>query len=109
MIKVTDRAKEKILEIRKEEGHSNHFLRIDVCGGGCSGLSYDLKFDDKIDDNNDRVFELCDNLNIVTDIKSLLYLMGSELDYSDGLNGKGFVFDNPHAKRTCGCGISFSV
>lgn len=93
----------------KEEGHdeSSSFVRVGVNSGGCSGLSYDLGFDDK-ENEDDKSFE--DNgVRIVVNKKSYLYLIGTVLEYSGGLNGKGFVFNNPNASRTCGCGESFSV
>ena len=108
MIAVTDKAKERIAELRTEEGHSNdHNIRVAVKGGGCSGLMYDLEFDDKISDSDD-IFE-DKGVKIIVDKKSLLYLLGTTLDFTDGLNGKGFQFINPNASRTCGCGESFAV
>ena len=82
-------------------------IRVGVKSGGCSGLSYDLNFDKKVNDD-DKVYE--DNgVRIIVDKKSFLYLIGTTLEYSGGLNGKGFVFNNPNATRTCGCGESFSL
>lgn len=108
MISVTDKAKEKISELLKQEGRTEHHnVRVSVKGGGCSGLMYDLDFDDKIN-TADQVFE-DKGVKILVDKKSLLYLLGTTLDFSDGLNGKGFQFINPNASRTCGCGESFSV
>lgn len=108
MIHITEKAKQRILEIRKEEGYTNdHNVRVAVKGGGCSGLMYDLVFDDLIKDV-DQVFEDL-GVKIIVDKKSLLYLLGTTLDFSDGLNGKGFQFINPNASRTCGCGESFAV
>jgi iron-sulfur cluster assembly protein len=108
MISVTEKAKSRISELLKEEGRtSNHNVRVSVKGGGCSGLMYDLDFDDKINPA-DQVFE-DKGVKILVDKKSLLYLLGTTLDFSDGLNGKGFQFVNPNASRTCGCGESFSV
>ncbi|MEQ9231438.1 MAG: iron-sulfur cluster assembly accessory protein [Cyclobacteriaceae bacterium] len=108
MIAVTDKAKERITELRTEEGHSElSNIRVSVKGGGCSGLMYDLGFDENIDPA-DQVFE-DKGVKILVDKKSLLYLLGTTLDFSDGLNGKGFQFVNPNATRTCGCGESFSV
>jgi iron-sulfur cluster assembly protein len=108
MIEVTDRAKERISELRMTEGHSeNHNVRVSVKGGGCSGLMYDLHFDEKIEEA-DEVFE-DKGIKILVDKKSMLYLLGTKLDFSDGLNGKGFQFINPNATRTCGCGESFAV
>ena len=93
----------------KDDGFNpvQDFVRVGVKRGGCSGLSYELKFDSN-QFNEDRLFE--DNgVKILVDKKSLLYLVGTTLDYSGGLNGKGFVFKNPNANRTCGCGESFSL
>ncbi len=108
MISVTDKAKEKIGELLQLEGRTpQHNVRVSVKGGGCSGLMYDLDFDDKIH-SADQVFE-DKGVKILVDKKSLLYLLGTVLDFSDGLNGKGFQFINPNASRTCGCGESFAV
>jgi iron-sulfur cluster assembly protein len=107
-IQVTDKAKEQIIAIRQQEGKTNnHNIRVSVKGGGCSGLMYDLNFDDELQPN-DQVFE-DKGIRILVDKKSLLYLLGTILDFSDGLNGKGFQFVNPNASRTCGCGESFAV
>jgi iron-sulfur cluster assembly protein len=110
MIFVTNKAKEKVavlLQKAKVENEADYFLRVSVVGGGCSGLSYKLDFDNE-SKQGDQVFE--DNgLKVVTDMKSLLYLYNTTLDFSDGLNGKGFHFNNPNATRTCGCGESFAV
>jgi iron-sulfur cluster assembly protein len=108
-IKVTDNARKRIQHLLNEEGldSSTHFLRVGVKGGGCSGLSYVLDFDDTLNEG-DNVSEDND-IKVVVDKKSLLYLFGTELNYSDGLNGKGFEFINPNATRTCGCGESFSL
>ena len=105
---ITETAKNKILTL-KSEGNMDetHFVRVSVKGGGCSGLSYDLDFDNKINPS-DQIFE-DKGEKIVMDMKSFLYLAGTELDFSDGLNGKGFMFNNPNATRTCGCGESFAV
>jgi len=108
MISVTEKAKDKIIEIRQKEGYTEaHNIRVAVKGGGCSGLMYDLLFDATIQPN-DEVFE-DKGIKILVDKKSLLYLLGTTLDFSDGLNGKGFQFINPNASRTCGCGESFAV
>ena len=108
MISVTDKAKEKIIELRKEEGHPNDSnIRVAVQGGGCSGLMYQLDFDSEIKEA-DKVFE-DKGVKILVDKRSILYLLGTTLDFSDGLNGKGFQFINPNASRTCGCGESFAV
>ena len=108
MITITDKAKGKISEIRHSEGYGENFnVRVSVKGGGCSGLMYELDFDDQ-DFDTDKSFE-DKGILLKVDKKSMLYLIGTELDYSDGLNGKGFQFKNPNASRTCGCGESFSV
>lgn len=109
MIKVSEEAKKKISTLMSEEGFdpSNDFVRVGVKSGGCSGLSYELKFD-KAQAEGDKVFEDND-VKIVVDKRSVLYLAGTILEYSGGLNGKGFVFNNPNAQRTCGCGESFSL
>ncbi|MCO4821750.1 MAG: iron-sulfur cluster assembly accessory protein [Flavobacteriaceae bacterium] len=109
MIKVSETAKKKVVELMTEDGFNavNDFVRVGVKSGGCSGLSYDLKFD-KEHDVDDKIFE--DNgVKIIVDKKSFLYLIGTTLEYSGGLNGTGFVFNNPNANRTCGCGESFSL
>lgn len=109
MIKVSDHAKEKAIQLMTEDGFEpfEDFIRVGVKSGGCSGLEYVLKFDKEKTDA-DQVFE--DNgIKIIVDKKSILYLAGTTLEYSGGLNGKGFVFNNPNASRTCGCGESFSL
>ena len=109
MIKVSETAKKRVALLMTEEGFDaeKDFVRVGVKSGGCSGLSYELSFDDKIAET-DRIFE--DNsIKIIVNKKSLLYLLGTTLEYSGGLNGKGFVFNNPNAQRTCGCGESFSL
>ncbi len=108
MITVSERAREKVSKLRTDAQLGEAFrLRASVAGGGCSGLSYVLDFDDEVRPM-DQEFE--DNgVKVVVDMKSFLYLAGTELDFSDGLNGKGFQFVNPNASRTCGCGDSFSV
>lgn len=109
MIQVTDKALKEIkrlLETDPEAAGSQ--LRVQVAGGGCSGMSYKLGFDRQPAAPNDKVFER-EGVKILVDAKSYLYLVGTELDFSDGLNGTGFTFKNPNAKRTCGCGSSFSA
>ncbi len=109
MIKVHDNAKSHITQLMSESGFdvNEDYVRVKVKSGGCSGLSYDLKFD-KSQKEEDKVFE--DNgVRIIIDKKSFLYLIGTTLEYSGGLNGAGFVFNNPNANRTCGCGESFSL
>lgn len=107
MITITEKAASKIQEILDEEQKDGHGLRVGVKGGGCSGLSYSLSIDEKATDD-DQVFEEHD-VKLFVDPKSLLYLAGTQLDYTDGLNGSGFKFENPNATRTCGCGDSFGV
>lgn len=108
MIQITDKAIEQIHSLRTQDGLTNgHNVRVSVKGGGCSGLMYDLSFDDSEKDG-DQIFE-DKGVKVLVDKKSLLYLLGTTLDFTDGLNGKGFEFKNPNASRTCGCGESFSV
>ena len=109
MIKVSEDAKKRIALLMTDEGYnpSIDFVRVGVKSGGCSGLSYELKFD-KQQAENDKLFEYHE-IRIVIDKKSVLYLAGTILEFSGGLNGKGFVFNNPNAQRTCGCGESFSL
>ena len=108
MIKVTDAAFEHIATLRTEQGYDETYgLRVSVKGGGCSGLSYNLDFDNT-EQEGDQVIE-DKGIKIFVNIKSLLYLVGTELDYSGGLQGQGFHFANPNASRTCACGESFSV
>lgn len=109
MIKVSESAKKRIADLMKEDGYDalRDYVRVGVKSGGCSGLSYELKFD-SAPTEGDRLIE--DNeIKIIVDKKSVLYLAGTILEYSGGLNGKGFVFNNPNAQRTCGCGESFSL
>jgi iron-sulfur cluster assembly protein len=108
MIKVAESAKQQVEHLLQSENHpEGSFVRVGVDGGGCSGLMYQLKFDHEMKEG-DQIFE--DNgVKVVVDRKSFLYLVGTELEYTGGLNGKGFVFKNPNASRTCGCGESFSI
>jgi len=108
MLFVADSAKEKISELMSQESLAeDYFVRVSVTSGGCSGLSYNMDFDNESKEN-DQVFE--DNgVKVVTDLKSFLYLCNTTLEFSGGLNGKGFFFNNPNAARTCGCGESFAV
>ena len=109
MITVSEKALEHVIELMMQEGITpdTHFLRVGVKGGGCSGLSYAMDFDDTTT-NMDEIVDL-KSLKVVIDKKSVLYLYGTELDYSDGLNGRGFHWINPQASRTCGCGESFAL
>ena len=109
MVTLEPKALEHVIELMKEGGLTpdTHNLRVGIKGGGCSGLSYDLSFDNT-QESTDTLAE-DKGVKILIDRKSLLYLIGTELDFSDGLNGKGFQFVNPNASRTCGCGESFSI
>jgi iron-sulfur cluster assembly protein len=109
-IYISDKAKAKVINLMTDAGVAKdpaYFLRVGVVGGGCSGLSYKMDFDNEVKPM-DQVFE-DKGVKIVTDLKSFLYLVNTELEFSDGLNGKGFYFDNPNASRSCGCGESFAV
>ena len=108
MITITNIATEKLFSLIKESGFKQEdFVRVGVESGGCSGLSYKLDFDNKVSDA-DKIIEN-NGVKIIVDKKSYLYLVGTTLNYSGGLNGKGFIFENPNANRTCGCGESFSL
>ena len=107
-IYISDKAKAKIDALMQDSGaDDSYFVRVSVVGGGCSGLSYKLDFDNE-SLPTDQVFE-DKGIKVVCDLKSFLYLVNTELDFSDGLNGKGFNFINPNASRSCGCGESFAV
>ena len=107
MINISDSAKNRLIDILNQENEKKQFVRVGVESGGCSGLSYKLDFDD----DKNETDELIENngIKLLIDKKSILYLAGTTLEFSDGLNGKGFVFNNPNANRTCGCGESFSL
>jgi iron-sulfur cluster assembly protein len=108
MITITEKAKSKIDHLMQEsQMDTDYFLRVSVKGGGCSGLTYALDFDNE-EKKDDQFFE-DKGVRIALDMKSFLYLAGTELDFTDGINGKGFAFNNPNATRSCGCGESFSV
>ena len=107
MIKVSDNAKKQALRLMEDEGQGDYFIRVGVKGGGCSGLMYELGFDNVVKDTDKEIED--NGIKVVVDKKSYLYLVGTQLDFSGGLNGKGFVFVNPNADRTCGCGESFSL
>ena len=109
MIKVSESAKKKVISLMEDDGFDAtiDYVRVGVKSGGCSGLSYELDFDTELKES-DKVFE--DNgVKVVVEKKSMLYLVGTTLDFQGGLNGKGFSFVNPNASRTCGCGVSFAV
>jgi len=107
MISISDSARDRLLHLLSKDKKGHPFVRVGVESGGCSGLSYNLDFA-KIKNEDD---ELIDNnkIKLLINKKSFLYLVGTTLEFSDGLNGKGFVFNNPNASRTCGCGESFSL
>ena len=109
MLFISDTAKERIETILGKDGKSldEHFVRVTVTSGGCSGLTYNMDFDNQ-EQPNDQVFE-DKGIKVVTDLKSFLYLCNTTLEFSGGLNGKGFFFSNPNASRTCACGESFSL
>ncbi len=107
MIKVTDNARNEAQRLMDQDNKPGSFIRVGVKGGGCSGLMYQLDFDNEMKED-DKSFEH-NGVKVVVDKKSYLYLVGTELDFQGGLNGKGFVFVNPNADRTCGCGESFSL
>ena len=110
MVTISENALKHLLELMDSEGISvdTHYLRVGVKGGGCSGLSYVMDFEDTPTEM-DEIVEVDGGLRVIVDKKSVLYLFGTELKYSDGLNGKGFYWENPNASRTCGCGESFAV
>ncbi len=108
MLFIGDSAKEKIEQLLRDESlEEDYFVRVAVTSGGCSGLSYKMDFDNTLQEN-DQIFE-DKGLKIVTDLRSFLYLCNTTLEFSGGLNGKGFYFNNPNASRSCGCGESFAV
>lgn len=106
-IAVTDKAAKQVMQVMEGEGKKGYVLRVSVVGGGCSGMSYKLSFDEKPGEK-DKIIKHGD-LEVAVDPKSILFLKGMVLDFTDGLNGRGFVFTNPNAKTTCGCGSSFSA
>ena len=107
MIEISDSARDRLLHLIDKKDEKQQFVRVGVESGGCSGLSYKLDFDNTTNEDD----ELIDNngIKLLVNKKSFLYLVGTTLEFSDGLNGKGFVFNNPNASRTCGCGESFSL
>ena len=107
MITITESAKKQALRLMEDDGKEGFFIRVGVEGGGCSGLMYQLTFDNERKEDDSSFID--NGIEVVVDKKSYLYLLGTTLDFSGGLNGKGFVFQNPNADRTCGCGESFSV
>jgi len=107
MIQISDSAKKRLLYLLDKDMENKQFVRVGVETGGCSGLSYKLDFDDTKNDDDELIED--NGIKLLVSKKSFLYLVGTTLEFSDGLNGKGFVFNNPNANRTCGCGESFSL
>ena len=107
MVIISNSAKTQLLSLMNDNTKANKYVRVGVTAGGCSGLSYNLDFTSETL-SADKVFEH-NGITLLVDKKSYLYLVGTTLTYSGGLNGKGFVFENPNASRTCGCGESFSI
>jgi iron-sulfur cluster assembly protein len=107
MINISNTAKDRLLYLLDKESSNNQFVRVGVESGGCSGLSYKLDFDNTKKDDDELIED--NGIKLLVNKKSYLYLVGTTLEFSDGLNGKGFVFNNPNANRTCGCGESFSL
>ena len=107
MILISDSARDRLLHIMQNENSTKEFVRVGVESGGCSGLSYNLEFDSSKNEDDELIKD--NNIQLLVNKKSYLYLVGTTLEFSDGLNGKGFVFNNPNASRTCGCGESFSL
>lgn len=107
MIDISDSAKDRLLYLLDKENDNKQFVRVGVESGGCSGLSYKLDFDDTKNEDDELIED--NGIKLLVNKKSYLYLVGTTLEFSDGLNGKGFVFNNPNASRTCGCGESFSL
>ena len=107
MITISDSARNRLSHLLKNDKEGNSFVRVAVESGGCSGLSYKLDFDNAKKDDDELIED--NGINLLVNKNSFLYLVGTTLEFSDGLNGKGFVFNNPNASRTCGCGESFSL
>ena len=107
MIKISNSAKERLLYLLDKDTEKKQFVRVGVESGGCSGLNYKLDFDSSRNDDDELIED--NDIKLLINKKSFLYLIGTTLEFSDGLNGKGFIFNNPNASRTCGCGESFSL
>lgn len=107
MIQISDSARDRLIQLLEKEDSDNSFVRVGVESGGCSGLSYTLDFDNNKKEEDELIED--NKIKLLVNKKSYLYLIGTTLEFSDGLNGKGFVFNNPNANRTCGCGESFSL
>ena len=107
MINISDSARDRLFQLLEKDKEDNSYVRVGVESGGCSGLSYKLDFDNTKQDDDELIED--NKIKLLVNKKSFLYLVGTTLEFSDGLNGKGFVFNNPNASRTCGCGESFSL
>ena len=107
MINISDSARDRLLHLLDKDTAQKQFVRVGVESGGCSGLSYKLDFDNAKNEDDELIED--NKIKLLVNKKSFLYLVGTTLEFSDGLNGKGFVFNNPNASRTCGCGESFSL
>tara|TARA_B100000427_G_C15481832_1_gene583396 strand:- start:739 stop:1062 length:324 start_codon:yes stop_codon:yes gene_type:complete len=107
VITISENAKKRLLDLQNQETLKKPFVRVGVESGGCSGLSYKLDFDSEKNEDDELIED--NGIKLLINKKSFLYLVGTTLEFSDGLNGKGFVFNNPNASRTCGCGESFSL
>ena len=107
MINISDSARDRLFQLLEKDSDNNSYVRVGVESGGCSGLSYKLDFDNTKHDDDELIED--NSIKLLVNKKSFLYLVGTTLEFSDGLNGKGFVFNNPNASRTCGCGESFSL
>jgi len=107
MINISDPARDRLLYLLDKDEKDKEFVRVGVESGGCSGLSYKLDFDNSKNEDDELIED--NRIRLLVNKKSFLYLVGTTLEFSDGLNGKGFVFNNPNASRTCGCGESFSL
>ena len=107
MINISDSARDRLLHLLDNDTTKKQFVRVGVESGGCSGLSYKLDFDNAKNEEDELIED--NKIKLLINKKSFLYLVGTTLEFSDGLNGKGFVFNNPNASRTCGCGESFSL
>ena len=107
MINISDSARDRLFQLLEKDKEDNSYVRVGVESGGCSGLSYKLDFDNTKQDDEELIED--NKIKLLVNKKSFLYLVGTTLEFSDGLNGKGFVFNNPNASRTCGCGESFSL
>jgi len=107
MINISDSARDRLLHLLDKKEEKTAYVRVGVESGGCSGLSYKLDFDDTKNEDDELIED--NKIRLLVNKKSFLYLVGTTLEFSDGLNGKGFVFNNPNASRTCGCGESFSL